>query len=57
MARKVGQKVISFDSNGPIRNAFDTGRAITWASGKGLGPGKSRLFWALLNGLEPLGKC
>jgi hypothetical protein len=31
--------------------------AITRASGRGVGSWKLRLFWALLNGIEPIGEC
>jgi hypothetical protein len=44
------------DLYGPVRNAFDEGKSITGASWRGLGRWKSRLFWALWNGMEPLGE-
>jgi hypothetical protein len=30
---------------------------FTVTSGRVFGPGKLRLFWALLNGIEPIGEC
>jgi hypothetical protein len=39
----------------PLLNAFDAGKSITRTSG--VGPLKSRLFWALCNGIEQLGEC
>jgi hypothetical protein len=38
----------AYDLHGPVRNAFDAGKSITRASGRGLGP---------VNGIEPLGEC
>jgi hypothetical protein len=40
----------------PVRNVFDAGRYITWASGRGLGPGNGE-FLGLGNGIEPVGEC
>ncbi len=31
--------------------------SITRASGRGVGPGKSTLFWGLWNGIEPIDEC
>ncbi len=39
----------------PVRNAFDAGKSITWASGRGLGPG-NRDFWAP-NGTRRTARC
>jgi hypothetical protein len=47
-ARKDGYKksyLWTYDLYGPVRHAFDVGKSITRASGRGLGPG---------NGIEPL---
>ncbi len=30
--------------------------SITWASGKGLGPGNREFFWVLWKGIEPIGE-
>ncbi len=46
----------TYDLYRPIRNAFDAGRYITRGSGRGLGP-EIETFWALWNGIEPLGEC
>ncbi len=46
----------TYDLKGPIRNAFDPGKSITRASGRGLGPGNGD-FWALWNGIESTGEC
>jgi len=32
------------DLYGPVRNVFDAVRYITWASGRGLGPGNGEFF-------------
>ncbi len=32
------------DCYGPVRNAFDAGKFISWASGRGLGPGNLEVF-------------
>ncbi len=37
----------AYDLYGPVRNVFDACRYIMWKSGKGVGPWKSRVFWAL----------
>jgi hypothetical protein len=37
----------TYDLYCPVHNSFDTGKSITRASGRGFGPGKSRLFWIL----------
>ncbi len=34
----------TYDLYGPVHNFFDAGRYITWASGKGLGPGNGEFF-------------
>ncbi len=34
----------TFDWYGPVRNAFDAGKSITWASGRGLGRGNLDFF-------------
>ncbi len=47
----------TYDLYGPIRNVFDACRSITRASGRELGPWNPRLFWALWNGIKPLGEC
>ncbi len=39
-----------------VRNAFDTGKSITWASGRGLGPGNLNFLgpkWRSLNSWMP----
>ncbi len=36
----------TYDLYGPVRNVFDAGRYITWASGRGLGPGNGVSFGA-----------
>jgi hypothetical protein len=33
-----------YDLYGPVRNVFDAGRYITWASEKGSGPGNGEFF-------------
>ncbi len=45
-----------YDLYGPVRNVFGAGRYVTWASGRGLGPGNG-YFWALWNGIELISKC
>ncbi len=42
---------------GPVCNAFDVGKSITRASGRGLGPRNPDFFGALWNGIEPSGGC
>ncbi len=45
------------DLYGSVCVAFDAG-SIHWrGKWKGVGPWKSRLFWALWNGIEPIGEC
>jgi hypothetical protein len=34
----------TYDLYGPVRNAIDAGKSITRASGRGVGPWKSRFF-------------
>jgi hypothetical protein len=41
----------------PVRNAFDAGNIHYEGKWEGVGPWKSRLFWALLNDIEPIGEC
>ena len=31
--------------------------SITWANGRGLGPGNRDFFWPCENGIEPIGEC
>jgi hypothetical protein len=47
----------TYDLSGPIHNAFDAGKSIMKASGRGVGPLEIKTFWALWNGIEPLGEC
>ncbi len=35
---------MNYDLYGPVRNAFDAGKSITRASGRGLGPGNQDFF-------------
>jgi hypothetical protein len=49
--------ICTFDLYGPVCNVFDACRSITRASGRGVWTWKLRLFWALLNGIEPFGEC
>ncbi len=42
---------------GPMRNIFDAGRYVMWASGRGLGPGNREFFGPLWNDIEPIGEC
>jgi hypothetical protein len=46
----------TYDLYGPVHNAFDAGKSITRSRGRGLGPGNPDYFWALVNGIEPLGE-
>jgi hypothetical protein len=41
----------------PLRNAFDAGKSITRASGRGLSSGNQDFFGPCENGIEPLGEC
>jgi hypothetical protein len=34
----------TYDLYGPLPNVFDAGRYITWASGRGMGPGNGEFF-------------
>jgi hypothetical protein len=34
----------TYDLYGPVRNAFDAGSSISWASGRGLGPWNLEIF-------------
>jgi hypothetical protein len=34
--------LLTYDLYGPVRNAFDAGKSVTRASGRGLGPGNQR---------------
>ncbi len=43
------------DLYGPVRNAFDAGSIHYLGKWEGVGPWKSRVFWALWNGIEPIG--
>jgi hypothetical protein len=36
---------------------FDAGSIHYLGKWEGVGPWKSRVFWALCNGIEPIGKC
>ncbi len=47
----------TFDLYGPMCNAFYAGSIHYKGKWEGVGPWKSRLFWALWNGIEPIGKC
>ncbi len=47
----------SYDLYGPVRNAFDAVSIPNESKWEGVGPWKSRLFWALWNGIKPIGKC
>jgi hypothetical protein len=50
----------TYDLYGPVRNAFDAGSIHNegkWKGGGGVEPWKSRLFWPLCNGIEPIGEC
>jgi hypothetical protein len=38
-------------------NDFDAGIIYYEGKWEGFGPWKRRLFWALCNGIEPIGKC
>jgi hypothetical protein len=40
---------------GPVRNAFDAGIIHYEGKREGVGPRKSKLFWALLIGIELIG--
>ncbi len=40
-----------------MRIAFDAGSIDYEGKWEGVGPWKLRLFWALLNGIEPVGEC
>ncbi len=47
------------DLYSPVHNVLDACISITWASRKweGVGSWNSRVFWALWNGIEPIGEC
>ncbi len=47
----------TYDLYGPERNAFDEGSTHYEGKWEGVGPWKSRLFWTLRNGIEPIGEC
>jgi hypothetical protein len=47
----------TYDLYSPMLNVLDACISITRVSGKGVGPWKSRVFWALGNGNEPIGVC
>ncbi len=49
----------TYDLNGPVCNAFDAGSIHYEGKWEEVGPWKSklRLFWALLNVIEPMGEC
>ncbi len=47
----------TYDLYGPVRNAFDAGSILYEGKWEGGGPWKSRLFWVLWNGIEPMGEC
>jgi hypothetical protein len=47
---------VPMDWYGPVRNASDAGKSITWANGRGVGPWKSRLLWAP-NGTHLTAQC
>ncbi len=49
----------TYDLNGPVCNAFDAGSIHYEGKLEEVGPWKSklRLFWALLNVIEPIGEC
>ncbi len=44
MCRYNNYLCMTYDLYGPVRNVFDAGRYITWASGRGLGPGNGEFF-------------
>ncbi len=46
----------TYDLYGPVRNAFDAGSIYYEGKWKGVGPWKSRVFWALWNFIEPVGE-
>ncbi len=46
-----------FTVYGPMCNAFYAGSIHYKGKWEGDGPWKLRLFWALWNGIEPIGKC
>ncbi len=48
----------TYDLYGTVCNAFDAGKSITRASGRGLGPGNQEFFGPCeMHGIEPSGEC
>ena len=47
----------TFDLYGPMCNAFYAGSIHYKGKWEGVGPWKSRVFWVLWNGIEPIGEC
>ncbi len=47
----------TYNLSGPVRNAFDAGSILYEGKWEGVGHWKSRVFWALWNGIEPTGEC
>ena len=46
----------TYDLYSPVHNVLDACISITWGKWEGVGPWNSRVFWALENGNEPVGK-
>ncbi len=47
----------TYDLYGPVRNAFNSVSIHYKGKWEGIGPWKSRVFWALLNDIEAIGGC
>ncbi len=47
----------TYDLYSLVYNVLDARISITRGSGTGLGPGILEFFWALWNGIEPIGEC
>jgi hypothetical protein len=48
--------LLTYDLHGSIHNAFDAGKSITRASGRGFGPGNQD-FFGPCEMIEPSGEC
>ncbi len=47
----------TYDLYSPVQTAFDAGSIHYLGKWEEVGPRKSRVFWALWNGIEPIGEC